>query len=48
MTTSSDKPASAPATELPAAVAEPLPGTLGFLGTGNMAEALLKGILAAM
>lgn len=47
MTTSNDKSASAPATELPAAVAEPLPGTLGFLGTGNMAEALLKGILRA-
>jgi pyrroline-5-carboxylate reductase len=28
-----------------AAASEPLPGTLGFLGTGNMAEALLKGIL---
>ncbi|MFO0576644.1 MAG: pyrroline-5-carboxylate reductase [Polyangia bacterium] len=26
---------------------EPLPGALGFLGTGNMAEALIKGLLRA-
>lgn len=29
------------------AAAEPIAGTLGFLGTGNMAEALVKGILRA-
>ncbi len=50
MTTAHDK--SAPATDDPSAeaspaAAAPLPGTLGFLGTGNMAEALLKGILRA-
>ena len=47
MTTVNDRSAAAAAPEPPAAVAEPLPGTLGFLGTGNMAEALLKGILRA-
>ena len=44
MTTSPEKSA-APAEPPPAA--DPIPGTLGFLGTGNMAEALLKGILRA-
>lgn len=49
MTTAHHKTAPAaadPAADAPAAAA-PLPGTLGFLGTGNMAEALLKGILRA-
>ena len=51
MTTAHDKSAPPTATS-PSATAgpaapEPLPGTLGFLGTGNMAEALLKGILRA-
>lgn len=40
----------APSTSPPApagVAAEPLRGTLGFLGTGNMAEALIKGLLRA-
>ena len=43
--TTPEKSASAPDAAPPAA--EPIPGTLGFLGTGNMAEALIKGILRA-
>ncbi len=36
-----------PASETASGTDNTLPGTIGFLGTGNMAEALIKGLLAA-
>ncbi|HNK43761.1 MAG TPA: pyrroline-5-carboxylate reductase [Pseudomonadota bacterium] len=37
----------APSSDTASSPDKTLPGTIGFLGTGNMAEALIKGLLAA-